>query len=115
MGRPLRSHYGWQGEFFHRLHTRGFLTSQIFRYHEKPFAQKLELLYSRDLYPYAINLAQRAGLDTAQKNIILRKYGDYLYRKQDYDTAMQMYLKAIDNTEPSQVIRKVSCLCYTII
>ena len=38
--------------------------------------------------------------------MILRKYGDYLHRKGDYDTAMQQYLKAIDSTEPSQVIRK---------
>lgn len=56
----------------------------------------------------AINLAQKAGLDASQQNVILRKFGDYLYQKQDYDTAMQQYLKAIDNTEPSQVIRKVS-------
>jgi hypothetical protein len=56
----------------------------------------------------AINLAQKAGLDAPQQNVILRKFGDHLYSKQDYDTAMQQYLKAIDNTEPSQVIRKVS-------
>jgi hypothetical protein len=55
----------------------------------------------------AINLAQKLGADVSQQNIIYRKYGDYLYQKQDYDTAMQQYLKAIDNTEPSQVIRKV--------
>ena len=54
----------------------------------------------------AINFAQKAGVDAAQRNVILRKYGDYLYKKGDYDTAMQQYLKAIDNTEPSQVIRK---------
>ena len=81
--------------------------SQIFRYHEKPFAQKLDILYQRNLYVLAINLAQKAGLDSSQQNVILRKFGDYLYSKQDYDTAMQQYLKAIDNTEPSQVIRKV--------
>jgi Tfp pilus assembly protein PilF len=80
---------------------------QIFRYHEKPFAQKLEILYQRNLHVLAINMAQKAGLDSSQQNVILRKYGDYLYQKQDYDTAMQQYLKAIDNTEPSQVIRKV--------
>ncbi|KAF2747312.1 vacuolar protein sorting-associated protein 11 [Sporormia fimetaria CBS 119925] len=79
---------------------------KIFRYHEKPFAQKLDILYQRNLYVLAINLAQKAGLDTSQQNVILRKFGDYLYQKQDYDTAMQQYLKAIDNTEPSQVIRK---------
>jgi tetratricopeptide (TPR) repeat protein len=80
---------------------------QIFKYHEKPFAQKLDILYQRNLYVLAINLAQKAGLDSSQQNVILRKFGDYLYSKQDYDTAMQQYLKAIDNTEPSQVIRKV--------
>jgi Tfp pilus assembly protein PilF len=55
----------------------------------------------------AINLAQKLGVDHSQQNIIYRKYGDFLYQKGDYDTAMQQYLKAIDNTEPSQVIRKV--------
>ena len=83
-----------------------WLTSQVFRYHEKPLQQKLEILYSRNLYLYAINFAQKANLDAAHRNVILRKYGDYLYQKGDYDTAMQQYLKAIDNTEPSQVIRK---------
>lgn len=52
-------------------------------------------------------MAKKAGVDAAQQNVIFRKYGDYLYQKKDYDTAMQQYLKAIDNTEPSQVIRKV--------
>lgn len=68
--------------------------------------QKLEILYQRNLYIYAINLAQKSGADKVQQNIIFRKYGDYLYQKGDYDTAMQQYLRAIDNTEPSQVIRR---------
>jgi Tfp pilus assembly protein PilF len=55
----------------------------------------------------AINLAQKAGMDAQQQNVIFRKYGDFLYLKGDYDGSMQQYLKAIDNTEPSQVIRKV--------
>jgi len=63
-------------------------------------------LYERNLYILAINLAQKDGVDKIQQNIIFRKYGDYLYQKGDYDTAMQQYLRAIDNTEPSQVIRK---------
>ncbi len=86
------------------------LIPQLFRYHEKSLQQKLEILYQRDLYVMAINFAQKAGVDAAQRNVILRKYGDYLYKKGDYDTAMQQYLKAIDNTEPSQVIRKVRSL-----
>ena len=68
--------------------------------------QKLEILYRRNLYILAINLAQKSGVDTATQNVIFRKYGDHLYQKGDYDTAMQQYLRAIDNTEPSQILRK---------
>lgn len=61
-------------------------------------------------------MAQKAGVDRLQQNVIFRKYGDFLYQKGDYDTAMQQYLRAIDNTEPSQVIRKARLFlsfCYT--
>jgi hypothetical protein len=78
----------------------------LYRYQEKSLQQKLEILYERSFYILAINLAQKDGIDKIQQNIIFRKYGDYLYQKGDYDTAMQQYLRAIDNTEPSQIIRK---------
>jgi hypothetical protein len=81
--------------------------AQIYRYRERSLQQKLEILYQRNLYILAINLAQKLGIDKFQQNAIYRKYGDFLYQKGDYDTAMQQYLRAIDNTEPSQVIRKV--------
>ncbi|KAI0156561.1 vacuolar protein sorting protein-like protein [Xylariaceae sp. FL1272] len=79
---------------------------KINRYHEKSVQQRLELLFQRNLYPLAINLAQKSGMDNQQQNIIYRKYGDHLYQKGDYDSAMSQYIKAIDSTEPSQVIRK---------
>ncbi|KKK24724.1 vacuolar protein [Aspergillus rambellii] len=79
---------------------------KIYRYREKTLQQKLEILYQRNLYILAINLAQKMEVDALQQNAIYRKYGDFLYQKGDYDTAMQQYLRAIDNTEPSQVIRK---------
>lgn len=79
---------------------------KLFRYHEKSLQQRLEILYQRNLYVYAINLAQKSGMDSNSQNVIFRKYGEYLYQKGDYDGAMQQYLKAIDSTEPSQVIRK---------
>ncbi|KAJ5712588.1 hypothetical protein N7493_009056 [Penicillium malachiteum] len=79
---------------------------KLFRYREKSLQQRLEILYERNLYILAINLAQKIGIDPLQQNAIYRKYGDFLYQRGDYDTAMQQYLRAIDNTEPSQVIRK---------
>lgn len=59
-------------------------------------------------------MAQKSGMDAPQQNVIFRKYGDFLYQKTDYDGAMEQYLKAIDNTEPSQVIRKVRRLCASL-
>ncbi|KAJ0124585.1 vacuolar membrane protein [Diaporthe amygdali] len=79
---------------------------KVHKYHEKTLQQRLEMLYQRNLYPFAISLAQTAGLDKQQQNVIFRKYGDHLYQKGEYDQAMAQYIKAIDNTEPSQVIRK---------
>lgn len=65
------------------------------------------MLYQRNLYLLAIELAQKSGLDSQQQNVIFRKFGDHLYQKGDYDGAMTQYIKAIDSTEPSRVIRKV--------
>ncbi|KAI9843512.1 MAG: hypothetical protein M1837_006266 [Sclerophora amabilis] len=72
----------------------------------KTLQQKLDLLYQRNLYVPAITLARKAGVDASQQNNIFRRYGDHLYQKGDFDGAMQQYLRAINNTEPSQVIRK---------
>jgi tetratricopeptide (TPR) repeat protein len=82
------------------------VNGKLYRYHEKTFQQKLEILYQRNEYVLAIMMAQRYKVDPAHQNTIFRKYGDYLYQRGDYDTAMQQYLSAIDNTEPSQIIRK---------
>lgn len=82
------------------------LDGRLLRYYERTFQQKLDILYSREFYILAIELAQKEKADRAQQNVIFRRYGDYLYLKGDFDTAMQQYLRAIDNTEPSQIIRK---------
>ncbi|KAK0737264.1 hypothetical protein B0T21DRAFT_438644 [Apiosordaria backusii] len=82
------------------------LDGKIFRYHEKTLQQRLDMLYQRNLYTLAVDLAQKCGMDAQQQNVIYRKYGDYLYQKGNYDEAMTQYIKAIDSTEPSQVIRK---------
>lgn len=65
------------------------------------------MLYQRNMFHLAIELAQSSGMDAQQQTIIYRKFGDHLYQKADYDGAMVQYIRAIDTTEPSQVIRKV--------
>lgn len=82
------------------------MDGKLFRYHEKTFQQRLDILLQRNLYLQAVQMAQKYKVDPIQQNVVFRKWGDYLYKKGDYNTAMQHYLRAIDNTEPSQIIRK---------
>ncbi|KAF4930392.1 Vacuolar protein sorting-associated protein 11-like protein [Colletotrichum viniferum] len=79
---------------------------KVNRFHERTLQQRLEMLYQRNMFPLAIELAQKSKMDGTQQSGIFRRFGDHLYQKADYDGAMVQYIKAIDTTEPSQVIRK---------
>jgi hypothetical protein len=83
---------------------------KVHRLHEKPLSDKLQIMYQRNLFPQALSLARKCKLEKSRQNVIFQKYGDFLYSKNEYDGAMQQYLKAIDGIEPSQVIRKVGIL-----
>lgn len=73
---------------------------------EKDMESKLDMLFKKNLYPVAINLVQSQQADAAATAEVLRKYGDHLYSKQDYDDAMAQYINTIGHLEPSYVIQK---------
>ncbi|XP_021632380.1 vacuolar protein-sorting-associated protein 11 homolog isoform X2 [Manihot esculenta] len=73
---------------------------------EKDMESKLDMLFKKNLYTVAINLVQSQQADAAATAEVLRKYGDHLYSKQDYDEAMAQYINTIGHLEPSYVIQK---------
>ncbi|KAL8031083.1 hypothetical protein ABFX02_13G002900 [Erythranthe guttata] len=73
---------------------------------EKDMESKLDLLFKKNLYTVAINLVQSQQADAVATAEVLRKYGDHLYSKQDYDEAMAQYILTIGHLEPSYVIQK---------
>ncbi|KAJ0054325.1 hypothetical protein Pint_01859 [Pistacia integerrima] len=73
---------------------------------EKDMESKLDMLFKKNLYTVAINLVQSQQADPAATSEVLRKYGDHLYSKQDYDEAMAQYINTIGHLEPSYVIQK---------
>ncbi|CAM8900751.1 unnamed protein product [Rhodiola kirilowii] len=73
---------------------------------EKDMESKLDMLFKKNLYSVAINLVQSQHADAAATSEVLRKYGDHLYSKQEYDEAMSQYILAIGHLEPSYVIQK---------
>ncbi|KAK8588539.1 hypothetical protein V6N12_022969 [Hibiscus sabdariffa] len=73
---------------------------------EKDMESKLDMLFKKNLYTVAINLVQTQQADASATAEVLRKYGDHLYSKQDYDEAMAQYILTIGHLEPSYVIQK---------
>ncbi|CAH9142881.1 unnamed protein product [Cuscuta epithymum] len=73
---------------------------------EKDMESKLDMLFKKNLYNVAINLVQSQQADAAATAEVLRKYGDHLYAKQEYDEAMAQYIHTIGHLEPSYVIQK---------
>ncbi|MBW0467840.1 hypothetical protein O181_007555 [Austropuccinia psidii MF-1] len=73
---------------------------------ERPLADKLLILYDKDMYILAINVAKSSGADSNELAEIHRRFGDYLYQKSDFEGAVQEYILTIGTIQPSFVIRK---------
>nr|XP_010942636.1 vacuolar protein-sorting-associated protein 11 homolog [Elaeis guineensis] len=99
------------GEVSHLLCEWGFIIlimsdRKILCIAEKDMESKLDMLFKKNLYTVAINLVQSQQADAASTAEVLRKYGDHLYGRQDYDEAMSQYINTIGHLEPSYVIQK---------
>ncbi|XP_062869801.1 vacuolar protein sorting-associated protein 11 homolog [Trichomycterus rosablanca] len=79
---------------------------KMFMLQEKDTQTKLEMLFKKNLFVMAINLAKSQHLDNDGLSEIFRQYGDHLYIKGDHDGAIQQYIRTIGKLEPSYVIRK---------
>ncbi|PKY50426.1 hypothetical protein RhiirA4_530320, partial [Rhizophagus irregularis] len=82
------------------------MDGKLYRLEEKDTPTKLEILFKKNLYLLAINLAHSQKYDDASISEIFKKYGDHLYSKADYDSAMAQYIRTIGQLEPSYIIRK---------
>ncbi|EKM61891.1 uncharacterized protein PHACADRAFT_205018 [Phanerochaete carnosa HHB-10118-sp] len=79
---------------------------KLLRLEEKPTPEKLELLYRKSQYLLALSLAKTQGLDEQNVADIRKQYGDHLYAKGEYDSAMQQFVQTISYVQPSYVVRK---------
>lgn len=53
----------------------------------------LKMLFKKNLFVMAINLAKSQHLDSDGLSEIFRQYGDHLYLKGDHDGAIQQYIR----------------------
>ncbi|KAI9017630.1 hypothetical protein BC832DRAFT_40189 [Gaertneriomyces semiglobifer] len=111
-GRAIKAVEGEWGELFVITDDR-----KMYRLQEKDMDTKLDILFSKNMYNVAINLASQStlvpGEDTKHADgdqgtlmEIYKRYGDHLYARSEFDAAMTQYLRTIGHLEPSYVIRK---------
>lgn len=67
----------------------------LYKLHEKPINQQVEIVLQRDLFSIAMNLATQYHLDDATLLRINRLHGDYLYEKLDFDGAIAKYIDCL--------------------
>ena len=79
---------------------------KLYQLEEKDTQTKLETLFKRGLYNVALSVAQSQNYDEAAISDIHRKFGDHLYLRSDFDSAIESYVRTITHLEPSYVIRK---------
>jgi vacuolar protein sorting-associated protein 11 len=79
---------------------------QLIKLTEKDTQSKLEILFKKNLYQMAIDLAQSSQYDEEGVVDIIRQYADHLYSKGDFDKSITQYMKTIGHLEPSYIIRK---------
>ena len=79
---------------------------QLWQLSEKDTQSKLDILFKKNSYEIAIDLAQSSQYDKEGVIDIIRHYADHLYSKGDFDKAIVQYKKTIGYLEPSYIIRK---------
>lgn len=67
----------------------------LYKLHEKPINQQVEIILQRDLFTIALNLANQHHLDSETLLRINRLHGDYLYEKLDFDGAIAKFIDCL--------------------
>lgn len=79
---------------------------QVIVFREKDTQTKLETLFRKNQFSLVIDIAKSHQYNEDALAVIFKHYGDHLYSENDYEGAIQQYIKTIGSSEPSYVIKK---------
>lgn len=78
----------------------------VILFREKDTQTKLDTLFKKNQFGLVIEIAKSHQYSEDALTDIFKHYGDHLYKKGDYDSAITQYIKTIGKSEPSYVIKK---------
>lgn len=84
------------------------LTSEVLLYRitEKSLTDQLDILFNKELFSFALELADQHSLDPLKKQDIHKRYGDWLFKKGQKSEAVEEYTQCLDVVETSEIISK---------
>lgn len=88
--------------FFSSAENDVFLLSTdgiLYKLHEKPINQQVEMILQRDLFSIALNLADQYNLDNETRFRINKLHAENLYEHQDFDASVSKYIDCLHLTD----------------
>lgn len=79
---------------------------RVIIFKEYDIQTKLELLFKKNQFSLAIDLAKTQTYSQDVLAEMFKQYGDHLYRNGEFDSAINQYCQTLGYLEPSYVIRK---------
>lgn len=67
----------------------------LYKLHEKPINQQVELVLQRDLFSLAFSLAKQSHVPVQTLLKISKLHADYMYQKQDFDESIGLFIKCL--------------------
>lgn len=84
------------------------LTSEvvIYKITEKSLQEQIDIVIQKELFTFALELANQNSLDPMKIQDIHKQYGDWLYKKGLKGEAVDEYIQCLDVVETSEIISK---------
>ena len=78
----------------------------ILKLTEKTLKEKIQILFNRKLFDLAVTYAESYNLDKMTLSNLSRIFAEQEYKKENYNTSIQQFIKTIGFYDPSHVIQK---------
>ena len=78
----------------------------ILKLTEKTLKEKIQILFNRKLFDLAVTYAESYNLDKMTLSNLSRIFAEQEYKKENYKTSIQQFIKTIGFYDPSYVIQK---------
>ena len=79
---------------------------KILRFREKDNKEKFDTFYKKSFFDTAYNYAKNLNYDQKKISEISKRHAEHLYKKGEYDKAIEQYIRTINYLDPSYVIQK---------